>query len=59
MLELRWREIAQGRMQPAAVVDPVDEVPQASDDLVEALVVADIESSYLSVFVELSALPLS
>jgi hypothetical protein len=42
LLELHWRDVAQSRVQPAAVVDLVDEVRKAHDNLIEGLVVAEV-----------------
>jgi hypothetical protein len=42
LLELHWRDVAQGRVQPAAVVNLVDEARKARDDLIEGLIVAEV-----------------
>jgi hypothetical protein len=42
LLELHRRDVAQGRVQPAAVVDLVDEARKARDDLIEGLIVAEV-----------------
>ena len=43
LLELYWREITQRRVQPAVVVYLVDEVRKAGDDLIKAMLVAEVE----------------
>jgi hypothetical protein len=42
LFELHWREIAQRRVQPAPVVDLIDEAGKSRDHFVEALVVAKV-----------------
>ena len=43
LFELHRREITKSRVQPASVVNLVDEVREAGDDLFEALIVAEID----------------
>jgi hypothetical protein len=42
LLEVYWRTIAQRRVEPAAVVDFIDEAGKWRDHFVEALIVAEV-----------------